>query len=138
MFKRFAVTIASILMITSIYVQSLTPVFNGYSNTYELYLENNSSIARIITTDRVGYYLFPNVKGESCKVEKQGFNVYKFFEQMGAEILFIETTEDVICYYAYSPNVKYHKQVLGHTINLHVAVGKNQVTLGAPLIYGSF
>ena len=119
-------------------MQSLTPVFNGYSNTYELYLENNSSIARIITTDRVGYYLFPNVKGESCKVEKQGFNVYKFFEQMGAEILFIETTEDVICYYGYCSNIKYHKQVLGHTINLHVAVGENEVTLGAPLIYGSF
>ncbi len=138
MFKRFAVTIASILIVAFIYTQSVTPVFNGYSNTYELYLTSNSSSAHVIKTDRVGYYLFSNVKGESCKVEKQGFNVDDFFAQMDAEILFVETTEDIKCYYGYSPNVKYRKQVLGRTVNIHVAVGKSQVTLGAPLIYGSF
>ena len=138
MFKRVLVMIFVVLILSVMYFSSFTPVFNKYSNKYEVYLYDNGSNATILNVDKVEYYLLSNIHGESCKIESENFDVFKFFEDMGAEIMFIEQIEDVVCYYAFCSRIKYRKQVLGHTVNLHVAIRKSQITVGSPLIYGSF
>ena len=84
------------------------------------------------------YRFIKDVTGESVKISNLGFDVNEFFEKYNAKIVFTETTDGVVSYYGYSKDIKYQTTIGGKRINLHVAVTKDSVTVGAPIIYGSF
>lgn len=137
MIKKLLVVIFAILCLSSVKVANSQPIFKGYADSFELYLGGQKSGVEIV---RASINLFPfihNVCGESFKMEAANFNLETFFKQFNAQILFIEEISEGICYYAYSPKIKYRQQVLGEIVNLHVFVGK-QITVGSPIIYGSF
>ena len=71
-------------------------------------------------------------------IEKQEFELHSFLLEMGARIVFSEKTDKKVCYYAYSPKIKYIERVNNHNINLHIVIGENSVKVGSPIIYGSF
>lgn len=137
MIKKSLAIISSILIISFFYFSSFTPVFDDYASEHELYLSAGST-GETITVTTAQYYLYSGICGESCKIEKADFDLDRFFLEMDAKVVFIEKVKGVVSYYCYSPCVKYKKLLYGKVVNLHVAVAESQVTVGAPIIYGSF
>jgi hypothetical protein len=119
------------------YVNS-KPLFSKYSENFIVYVGSNSSNAEILTVDSKDYMSLKKVTGESVKISSSNFDVYDFFEKYNAEIVFTETVDGVVSYYGYSKDIKYQTIIGGKRINLHVAKAKNLVTVGSPIIYGSF
>ena len=81
------------------------------------------------------YFSFEKIYGESCLLS---IPLSEIFEKFDVNILFTETAEDVTCYYGYSKKFPYKKEINGKIVNVHVAVEKERVTFGTPIIYGSF
>jgi hypothetical protein len=50
----------------------------------------------------------------------------------------MEETEEGINYYAYTEKLTTEKIIRGKKINLHIFIGESEVTIGTPIIYGSF
>lgn len=106
--------------------------------TYTLYRYNASSLA---TEERLkGNVIFDarSVKGESVTYFGDAFLLSDVLEKYGATLLFSEEVGDVICYYAYSPVLPYRATLYGKTVNLQIATENQRITLGTPLIFGSF
>ena len=136
MFKRLCVIIVAVMLIISGYFVNSRPVFVEYSNNFEVYLNSASSSAQIANT-KFGFFGVKNIRGESFKIDIEDFNMEDFLNDYSARIVFVEEIEQGVSYYAYSPKIKYRTKLFGQTINLHIFIGK-QVTIGAPLIFGSF
>ena len=136
MFKRLCVIIVAVMLIISGYFINSRPVFVEYSNNFEVYLNSASSSAQIANT-KFGFFSVKNIRGESFKIDIEDFNIEDFLNDYSARIVFVEEIEQGVSYYAYSPKIKYRSKLFGQTINLHIFIGK-QVTIGAPLIFGSF
>ena len=84
------------------------------------------------------FFFLKNIRGESVSLKKENFDLNEFLSDMNAEVVFVEQTEEMNLYYAYSPNLKYKKIVDGRLVNVQIAIAKERVTVGSPLIFGSF
>ncbi len=138
MLKKTAVIFAACFLILALYFYLNTPIFKDYANTYEVYLESYSSSEDIVKVAYNNFSGLPRIKGLSFKAERNNFSIAEFLEDFGAEIKFTESVKEGTSYYCYSGKIKYREMVKGKIINLHVFIGSEQVTVGAPLIYGSF
>ena len=127
---------SALWIIISCYFINSRPVFVEYSIDFEVYLNSASSSAQISNTN-FGFLGVKNIRGESFKTDIEDFNMEEFINDYSARIVFVEEIEQGVSYYAYSPKIKYRSKLFGQTINLHIFIGK-QVTIGAPLIFGSF
>lgn len=138
MLKKFSYILAVILTLACVGYVNTKPLFSNYSDSFTVYVGSNSSNAQILTVDSKDYRFIKDVTGESVKISNLGFDENEFFEKYNAKIVFTETTDGVVSYYGYSKDIKYQTTIGGKRINLHVAVTKDSVTVGAPIIYGSF
>ena len=138
MFKRICTFFSIIIVLFGVFLLNYKPMFADFTDRLELYLDENSSNAQIISVETIDYRFIKNIKGESFKIDKKCFSLDEFLNKTGGKVIFTETTEYGVSYYCYSNSIKYRKQIRGEIINLHVFVGKEQVTIGSPLIYGSF
>ncbi len=137
MFKRlFILCLCAVMLFLSHFAINAS-VFNGYTNKIEVYLGNNGSLSTVQTIDVKDYPYFNGVCGQSFKTDIKTFDFEKFIKDFSAKVVFTETIKEGISYYAYSPKIKERKTIKGHTINLQIFVGTS-VTVGVPLIYGSF
>jgi hypothetical protein len=137
MFKKLCLVVLSLVFILFIGIANEAPMFSGYAREYEIYTESASSNARIIKANKNIYPFITAKVGESCKI-KGVFELHKFLADMKAEIVLIEPTGEGTSYYAYSKNIRYLKTIRGKRVNLQVFIGKTSVTVGSPIIYGSF
>lgn len=125
--------------IITLYVVSIyqTPLFYKYSDSFTVYVGSNSSNADILNTNKSSFMFIKDKRGESCKINGS-FDLQSFLSEFDAQLVFTEQTEQGVSYYAYSNKVKYKQQIKSKPINLHVFIGKSGVTVGSPIIYGSF
>ena len=137
MVKRISVILISLILVLGLFFFNRVPAFS-LSSSYEVYLESYSSSKSILKVDSESYKFIIGVKGESACLESEGFNLAEFLDMVGARLVFSEQLSGVTCYYAYSPKIKYLESVNGNLINVHIAVTKSYVKVGAPIIYGSF
>ena len=138
MLKKICVILSSVILLLSLYFNNKTPVFTGLANTFEVYLTNYSDSSAELSLDKKGVIFLAGIKGESCIVEKENFNIQYFLQQMNASIVFTHEFDGCINYYAYSPKIKYCETVDGKFINLHICIKNDKIKLGSPIIYGSF
>ena len=138
MLKKIVVVLSVIILIACLFFANNTPLFNGYANKCEIYLDDCSNSKAILTIKNHEYPFIFNKKGESVCVEKQNFELHSFLLQMSARIVFSERVDGKTSYYAYSPKLKYIERLNNHAINLHIVIGENSVKVGSPIIYGSF
>ena len=137
MFKKPLIFALAISLIFLVGFSNQTLLFSKYSTTHEIYIKSNSSNAQIIQIENKNLINLNGVYGESFKIEKENFSVDALLKEYGARLVKTETVGDIVCYYAYSPKIKYRAFLSGQAVNLHVAIS-NQVTVGSPLIFGSF
>ncbi len=137
MLRKIALYFCSVLILVFIGISNQIPVFFGYSNNFEIYTKNPSSNAVIVQANSNEYRLISNKVGESCKI-KGKFDLSSFLQEMGAKVVLSEKTAQGVSYYAYSDDIKYGATIYGKAVNLHVFIGDTGVTVGSPLIFGSF
>lgn len=137
MLKKIAVLTCAVILVLFISYSNEKPLFSNYSNTFEVYTQNASSNAVIVNATKNSYPLISSKVGESCKISGK-FDLTKFLSEMGASTVFTEQTEQGVSYYAYSSRIRYGALIKGREINLHVFIGNSGITVGSPLIFGSF
>ncbi len=108
------------------------PALEG-ERTYYLY--SKSSQATIKTT--LSLLDCGNVKGESVRFLKTE-NWEKRLEELCAQVLFTEDACGVRSYYCYTPKWSDGVRLGEYFVNLHIAVRGEEVTVGAPVIFGGF
>ena len=140
MFKKLSVLVLCALCLTICWWINGKPIFNNVKGVklFEIYQRSNSSSAQIQLVDALEYKLATNKYGEACVVEKQGFNVQDFFNQVNANVVFVEKSAYGTSYYGFSNKIKYSKKIYGKKINIHVFVGESQVKIASPMIFGSY
>lgn len=114
-----------------------TSIFSGYTKRVEVYLGKGGSLSQIQTIDVKDYPYYSGVYGQSFKTDLNEFDLKSFLDDFDAKVIFTESIDEGVSYYAYSPKIKERVNLKGKTINLQIFVGTT-VTVGAPLIYGSF
>ncbi len=62
----------------------------------------------------------------------------KFIEDMHAKILFVEQIEGITIYYCYTRKIPKSKLVGGVKVNLVVATSDGKISVGSPLLKGSY
>ena len=110
------------------------PKLLNYSSSVIIYTDANSSNATIKRVDS-WYFSFQKIYGESCLLN---LTPQEIFDKFDAKILFTEVVENVTCYYGYSKQFPYKKQIGDMIVNVHVAIENDRVMFGTPIIYGSF
>ena len=138
MFKRISVAAISALVVLSFILLGSTPILKGYSENHVAYLTNSSSNIKVVKLSNGSFPIINGVRGESCTFTADGFDVDEFFSHHGATHILTERTGLGVSYYAFSPEIKYKERVSGKEVNLHVAVYGERITIGTPIIYGSF
>lgn len=142
MFKKILVCFLSLLLIFGIAIVNKKPIFSGYGSNFEVYLGESSSNAKIVNASKIDFLFLNKVCGESFKIDSLDFNIDKFLVKQNAKIVFIEEIESGISIYAYSRTIKYKKRIKGKMVNLQIFIPKDientKITVGTPIIYGSF
>ena len=142
MFKKILVCFLSLLLIFGIAIVNKKPIFSGYASNFEVYLGESSSNAKIVNASKIDFLFLNKVCGESFKIDSLDFNIDKFLVKQNAKIVFIEEIESGISIYAYSRTIKYKKRIKGKMVNLQIFIPKDmentKITVGTPIIYGSF
>ncbi len=136
MFKKICSLIFVGIICLSVTFINNRPIFLDKSDSLEVYLSNSSSGEIIRLYDKKCGAIC--VKGESYRVDKGKFSLESFIDEFNGEIIFQEKIDEGISYYGYSSEIKYRKIMNGRAVNFHVFIGENSVTVGAPIIYGSF
>lgn len=138
MLKNFFALFLAVLSLFFIHIKTQSPIFEDYAENFEICLEQGSFSSKIFSVDAREFAFYSGIKGESCKLTKADFNLKELLDNFDAKIVMQEDLQNCVCYYAFSPKIKYIESIKGRRVNLHVAVSKDSVTIGAPLIYGSF
>ncbi len=137
MLKKIICVGLCISVLFGIWFNSKTPVFQNYSDTFELYIGSASSNSKIITVKKQDFPFVGNIRGESV-VLKKDISVIDILSSFNAQLVFSESTAEGVSFYAYSKNIKYTQNINDKKVNLHVFVANEYIKIGSPLIYGSF
>ncbi len=138
--KTGAVLLLFISVLTLIYASAVnsTSYFERYQGKHEVYLESNSSNARIVEVEKEEIKKYIYKTGEAIFIENCNLDIENLLKDFSAEIVFAEHTEQGVSYFAYSKKIKGEKRIKGERINLHLHQSEVGVKMGTPLIYGSF
>ena len=134
MLKKIITVILSALIVVVVFFLNATPIFNEHVEALELYTSLGSDGLIVKADEKI---LLGRIKGESFRCESD-FDYLKFINEYDGEILKVEKIPQGVSYYCYTDKIKYSKEFNGKKINLHVFVGENSVTVGSPVIFGSF
>ncbi len=98
-------------------------IVKGYKSSGEFYTELNLPFK-----DKTGIY----------KTYERNFNYFEILEKYDAQLMFLEKVGDVTSYYFYSKKLPFKEVIKNKKVNLQVAVTKENVTIGSPIIYGGY
>ncbi len=78
------------------------------------------------------------IQGESFCFNGKLEDVFKIIYIMSAKVVCREEFDDFSVFYAYSPKIDKSININSKKINLQIAYKNNKITVGTPLILGSF
>lgn len=124
------------LLLAALFTAANNPsLFGNFAEVSTVYTEDGSFGGGTLYP---AYAVVNGKEGESCRVEKEDFDLNTCIKVFDAEIIFTETVENTVSVYLYSPKIRRYKTVKGEKVNLHVALCENYVAMGSPLIYGGY
>ena len=88
------------------------------------------------------------IKTINVKPFNSEYGIYKNFEpsynydslidKLNAKLIYVEEVDGVKSLYYYAKNLPQKELVNGKIVNVHVAISLTKITVGSPIIYGSF
>lgn len=79
-----------------------------------------------------------DIAGESVSFFAELSDLYKSVDLLNASVVFCEETNGIVVLYAFTQNIKNYVRVNGELVNLQLAYKSNRITIGTPLILGSY
>lgn len=79
-----------------------------------------------------------DIEGESICFLGTKNVALNFLNQFNHRVVFSEIVDDIIVIYAYSPQIDNYVFVNNEKVNLQLAYNKGKITVGTPMILGSF
>ena len=108
---------------------------------HTFYFYNESSNAKIVTLtekESNNFIYFKNfLKGESAIFYNRD-KVTSLINELKATKIFCEKAEDFNCEYYYTSKIDDYVLLNGQKVNLHVCYLKDYITVGTPLVFGSY
>lgn len=154
-FSQVSIFIAALLLLGSGGVrQKLTmeTLFEDFDYEVSFYSLNSLNEERIDVVNAGNFYIttcdklmeketeikFSNVIGKSYKFNSLYFNLQEFIKKNNFKLEITQNLEGVKIFYLYSNSLCAQKKVNGKMINLQLAVTKEFVVAGCPVILGTF
>lgn len=78
------------------------------------------------------------VQGVSIKTRGSIENLNDYLKMYSANIVKAQNVDGVQIYYAYSPRLREKINVFGESVNIEIAFNNGMVTIGSPIIIGSY
>ncbi|MGN0771569.1 MAG: YwmB family TATA-box binding protein [Christensenellales bacterium] len=140
--KAFTILVLTIVLLLGASalcsVQDLLP--DGASQG-EIYIatQNKMTICSI-NPDQLGKTLqqAEGVMGFALKYDAGKVSENQLLSSLKAQVVKVETIGDITLYYAYSHRMNNGVSVDGKTVNVQIAVSDSSITVGSPLIMGSY
>ncbi|MBE5756623.1 MAG: hypothetical protein E7342_02370 [Clostridiales bacterium] len=132
MFKRFACLLIVCLTVIAFTFINFDYVFSDYEKQTVFYKGQGGSLSKEV----VGGFNFLGVLGQSIVLSEE--ETKKVIENLNAKIVFIEEIGETTNYYCYTNKLKYGVTLKKQRVNLHLSTTNGKITLGTPLIFGSF
>ncbi len=112
--------------------------FNG-GERYTFYVGNTSKNCRVVSCTASEAALtrltLQDVCGESATFST--LDIDGFLKSVNGEIMFEERLDDSVNYYC-TADLPYSVELYEKTINLHICVREDGVTVGSPIIFGGY
>lgn len=113
-------------------------VFEG-GERYTFYVGNTSKDCRVVScsADKAGLtrLTLQGVCGESATFPH--LDIDEFLKSVNGEIMFEEPLDDSVNYYC-KADLPYSVELYEKTVNLHICVREDGVTVGSPIIFGGY
>ncbi len=119
----FAISICVYLSGNGLFFGETAKIVKGGKSSGEFYTAKN-----IAFTEKVGVY----------KTYSNNYNYFEVIEKYDAKLMFLENVDGVTSYYFYSKKLPLKEVIKNKKVNLQVAVTKERVTIGSPIIYGGY
>lgn len=130
------ILIAAALCAAAVFMNK-KPVFR-VGASYTFYTGSNSSNCNIIEAGNMAPLIvltLKDISGEATTYPE--LDVETFLSGVDGRILFTEELSDSVNYYC-SADLPYSVELYGETVNLHVCVKENGVTVASPVIFGGY
>lgn len=134
MLKKMYFSLLAIFLTGCLFLLSSPSAFYLFNKKSTVFVGSSSSECILIESFR--QQIINGKKGESVKITTQEFNLEQIIKYFDAQLILKEQVGGIVNYYFYSKKLRYKERIYGKTVNLHIAVTNQGVTLGTPLIYG--
>ena len=138
MFKKITTVIIATACLCAVWFVNNRPLFSSMATRFEVYATSNGSDGVIYDVCKDEYPLITLKYGEACVLPLEEGLEERLLSTFNAKVVFCENTQFGKSIYAFSPDVKYSKQIKGLKVNLQIFIGESNVKIGSPLIYGSY
>ena len=136
MLKTFSASCLSVVLFALVSLRSGAEI--RFDGKREVYSFSPSSNCAVFGEGEMGIIaLSPAIKGESVRLS-DGVAAEEVVKYFNARLEFSEETEDAYSEYYYSPYLSSSVRINGKKVNLHIAYSGDAVTVGTPLIFGSY
>lgn len=136
-FKKIGVVFAVFILLLSAWIVNAKPTLYNYSKTLTFYSDKGSD-GVMTTVSGVDYIFILNRAGESFSKKENEFDVFKMLKDFNAEKVIEEVFDGKKSEYFYSDKINYSKTLYGKKVNIHVFTDSGVITVGTPIIYGSY
>lgn len=125
---KYLLGLAIFISTTFIYLLGIPFITNSTTQTCINGKSSGSFIKGLTYTQNDGCYITLNSE-EECK---------NFLKSLKLKAVYFEEVKGVKNYYYYTNKLLKKEVVKGKSVNIHLAVSKDKISLGYPLIYGGY
>ena len=136
MLKNTFIFILTVFCFLTVWKINLNSNLEMFGTPYETYTVSNSSIAKIIPTEKFKLKSSYIKTGESVVV--YGYDIDDVLKDLNAEIKFTETTTNGVSIYAFSKKLKNKITINNEIVNVQIFYNESKTVVGTPIIFGSF
>ncbi|HBF86918.1 MAG TPA: hypothetical protein DDW54_04480 [Clostridiales bacterium] len=136
--KTIFITICSVFVLFTLTLGAGAELKGDGEHVFYLYRESSGCKIVRTTEEKADEFIYfkQSLKGESAELKDEE-RAAEIIEKLGAKEVFSESGDGFYNRYYYTPKISRYVILRGRKINLHLAVG-NKVSVGSPLIFGSY
>ena len=137
MLKNFLVGLMCFTLFISLWATNSKPLYNAYSNSYEIASKSTSSNAKFIYGNNLDYILSFHRTGEVVTIYDHT-SLEDLLTAFNAKVIFTEQTVYGTSVYAFSSKIAYRKEINRKIINIQIFFNEQKIMIGSPIIYGGY
>ena len=119
----FLISLCVYILGNGLFLGETVKIVKGNKSSGEFLVQTNLPF-----NEKVGVYKTFNID----------YDYFKLIKKYNAKLEYLESVDGVTSYYFYTKKLPYKEVVKNKRVNLQVAVTKEKITIGSPIIYGGY